>query len=90
MKMNTPKYLKKRITDAIVLLFALKIEDGKVIKTELIDTKGFGCGALARVLSAVKADVLICGGIRACEQLGLVEMLLLKAMELEGKLVLRR
>ena len=24
MKMNTPKYLKKRITDAIVLLFALK------------------------------------------------------------------
>ena len=59
MKMNTPKYLKKRITDAIVLLFALKIEDGKVIKTELIDTNGFGYGALARVLSALKEDVLV-------------------------------
>ena len=29
MKMNTPKYLKKMITDAIVLLFALKIEGGE-------------------------------------------------------------
>ena len=39
------------------------IKDGKVIKTELIDTNGSGHGALAGVLSAVKADVLICGGI---------------------------
>ena len=29
MKMNTPNYLKKWITDAIVLLFALKIEGGE-------------------------------------------------------------
>ena len=35
------------------------IEDGKIIKTELIDTNGSGHGALAGVLSAVKADVLI-------------------------------
>ena len=39
------------------------IEDGKVVKSELIDTNGSGHGALAGVLSAVKADVLICGGI---------------------------
>lgn len=39
------------------------IEDGKFVKTELIDTNGSGHGALVGVLSAVKADVLICGGI---------------------------
>lgn len=38
------------------------IEDGKVIKTELIDTNGSDHGALAGVLSAVKAYVLIGGG----------------------------
>ena len=35
------------------------IEDGKIVKTALIDTNGSGHGALAGVLSAVKADVLI-------------------------------
>ena len=40
------------------------IQDGRVIKSELIDTNGSGHGALAGILSAVKADVLICGGGR--------------------------
>ena len=38
------------------------IEDGKVIKTQLIDTNGSDHGALAGVLSAVRAYVLIGGG----------------------------
>ena len=49
------------------------IEDGKVVKTELIDTNGSGHGALAGVLSAVKADVLICGGIGGGAQMALAE-----------------
>ena len=49
------------------------IEGGKVIKTELIDTNGSGHGALAGVLSAVKADVLICGGIGGGAQMALAE-----------------
>ena len=49
------------------------IEDGKVIKTELIDTNGSGHGALVGVLSAVKADVLICGGIGGGAQMALTE-----------------
>ena len=49
------------------------IEDGKVIKTELIDTNGSGHGALAGVLSAVKADVLICGGIGGGAHMALAE-----------------
>lgn len=39
------------------------IEDGKVIASEVIGTNGSGHGALAGVLGALKADVLICGGI---------------------------
>ena len=39
------------------------IEDGKVIASEVVDTNGNGHGALAGVLGALKADVLICGGI---------------------------
>lgn len=49
------------------------VEDGKVIKSELIDTNGSGHGALAGVLSAVKADVLICGGIGGGAQMALAE-----------------
>lgn len=49
------------------------IEDGKVVKSELIDTNGSGHGALAGVLSAVKADVLICGGIGGGAQMALAQ-----------------
>lgn len=49
------------------------IEDSKVVKTELIDTNGSGHGALAGVLSAVEADVLICGGIGGGAKTALAE-----------------
>lgn len=49
------------------------IEDGKVLKSELIGANGFGHGALAGILSAVKADVLICGGIGGGAQAALAE-----------------
>ena len=39
------------------------VQDGKVISSAVVDTNGSGHGALAGVLSALKADVLICGGI---------------------------
>ena len=39
------------------------IEDGKVIKTELIDTNGSGHGALAGLLKNLQVETLVCGGI---------------------------
>lgn len=39
------------------------VENNKIVKTEIISTNGSGHGALAGVLSALKADILICGGI---------------------------
>jgi len=37
--------------------------DGKIVASKVVDTNGSGHGALAGVLSALGADVLICGGI---------------------------
>ncbi len=39
------------------------IEEGKIIKEQIIDTNGHGHGALAEFLVNSKVDVLICGGI---------------------------
>ena len=39
------------------------IENGAIVSSEVVGTNGQGHGALAGVLSALKADVLICGGI---------------------------
>ena len=39
------------------------IEDGKILKSEIVDTQGQGHGALADFLSSAKVDALICGGI---------------------------
>jgi len=39
------------------------IEDGKVVNTQILDTDGEGCGALAGILNIAKVDALICGGI---------------------------
>ena len=39
------------------------VQDGKIIASEVVDTNGSGHGALAGVLSALKVDALICGGI---------------------------
>lgn len=49
------------------------VEDNKIIKTEVIGTNGYEHGALAGVLLAVKADVLICGGIGGGAQMALGE-----------------
>lgn len=39
------------------------VQDGKIIGSQIVDTNGSGHGALAGVLTALNADVLICGGI---------------------------
>ena len=39
------------------------VQDGKVVSSEVVGTNGSGHGALAGVLTALKADALICGGI---------------------------
>ena len=49
------------------------IEDGKITNPQVIDTNGSGHGALAGILSAVKADVLICGGIGGGAKTALAE-----------------
>lgn len=48
------------------------VQDGKVVASEVVDTNGQGHGALAGVLTALKADVLICGGIGGGAQMALV------------------
>ena len=47
------------------------VEDGKVVKSEVVDTNGRGHGALAGILSASDIDVLICGGIGGGAQMAL-------------------
>ena len=39
------------------------VQEGKVLSSQVVDTNGSGHGALAGVLSALKVDALICGGI---------------------------
>lgn len=39
------------------------IQDGKIIKSEIVDTNGSGHGALGGFLSELGVDILICGGI---------------------------
>ena len=40
-----------------------EVEEGKVVKSEVVDTNGSGHGALAGFLRAYDIEVLICGGI---------------------------
>ena len=47
------------------------VENGKIVASAVVDTMGSGHGALAGVLSALKADVLICGGIGGGAQMAL-------------------
>ncbi len=49
------------------------VEDGKIVEAKVVDTNGAGHGALAGVLSAIGADVLICGGIGGGAQMALAE-----------------
>ena len=39
------------------------VQDGAVVSSEVVGTNGSGHGALGGVLTALKADALICGGI---------------------------
>lgn len=47
------------------------VQDGKILSSEIVDTNGSGHGALAGVLTALNADVLICGGIGGGAQMAL-------------------
>lgn len=47
------------------------VQDGKIVASEVVNTNGQGHGALAGVLMALKADVLICGGIGGGAQMAL-------------------
>jgi len=50
-----------------------EVEEGKIVNSEVIDTNGSGHGALAGLLSALNADVLICGGIGGGAQMALAQ-----------------
>ena len=47
------------------------VQDGKITSAEVVDTNGSGHGALAGVLTALNADMLICGGIGGGAQMAL-------------------
>ena len=49
------------------------VEEGKIVSAEVVDTNGSGHGALAGLLSALNADVLICGGIGGGAQMALAQ-----------------
>ena len=49
------------------------VEDGKIVRQQVVDTAGSGHGALAGLLSGQKVDVLICGGIGGGAQAALAQ-----------------
>ena len=49
------------------------VENGTIIREQIVDTNGSGHGALAGFLQAVQADALICGGIGGGAQMALAE-----------------
>ena len=49
------------------------IEDGKIIREQIVETNGSGHGALAGFLQTVQADALICGGIGMGAQMALAD-----------------
>lgn len=50
-----------------------EIENGKIMGSQVVCTNGSGHGALAVLLSDLKVDALICGGIGAGAQMALKE-----------------
>ncbi len=50
------------------------VEDGKIVRSQVISTNGSGHGALAEVLHTLNADVLICGGIGGGAQMALAQV----------------
>ncbi len=49
------------------------VEEGKIVKEQVVDTNGSGHGALAGFLQAAKTDALICGGIGMGAQMALAD-----------------
>ena len=49
------------------------VENGAVVRAEVVSTNGSGHGALAGVLNVLKAEVLICGGIGGGAQMALAQ-----------------
>lgn len=49
------------------------VENGAIVSSQVVDTNGNGHGALAGVLTAMNADVLICGGIGGGAQMALAD-----------------
>ncbi len=49
------------------------VEDGKIVREQIVDTNGSGHGALAGFLQATQADALICGGIGMGAQMALAD-----------------
>lgn len=47
------------------------VQEGKIVNSEVVSTNGQGHGALADVLTALNADILICGGIGGGAQMAL-------------------
>ena len=50
-----------------------EVADGKVVRTEVVNTNGSGHGALAGFLMQNGVDTLICGGIGGGAQIALAE-----------------
>ncbi len=49
------------------------VQDGKITGEQVVDTDGFGHGALAGFLQAARVDALICGGIGMGAQMALAD-----------------
>lgn len=50
-----------------------EVQDGEVSGSQVVATEGSGHGALAEMLSSLKVDTLVCGGIGAGAQTALAE-----------------
>ena len=50
-----------------------EVEDGQIVKSEVIDTNSSGHGALAGLLCDLGIEVLICGGIGGGAQMALAQ-----------------
>lgn len=49
------------------------VEDGRIIREQVVEPNGSGHGALAGFLNAAKVDCLICGGIGMGAQMALAD-----------------
>ena len=57
------KAMRVAVTGKTQAFKVYDIEDEKVVNSQILDTNGEGCGALAGLLNINDVDALICGGI---------------------------